>query len=432
MSRADWVTSMMKGRGRGRPDEPARPNATRRAGTLSRGLLALMVVALPALATGPAAWAAGTQFRMGGDIHVAADQTLDSAVTLNGDITVEGVVESSAFTANGDIHVLPGGRVQGDAVSLTGRVLVDEGGTVLGERVEFGGDGIQVTGTPSSPVAVARNVGVDRGSGVGWFFFVLGAMGLGLLLVLLASGGLKGVGRELTARTGRSALVGLLSLMGFPVLFVVLLISVVGIPVALLLIPLVPLTAMFGIYALALVAGQRLLDLAGREHAGDVWAMLAGVALLGVATLVPVLGVLLWVLAGFFGLGATLSRLWEHYQDRRALRQAGRQAPDQTQWSAGNAASQPHPTVDYQPASAAAAAPAAPAPFAPPAYGPPAYGSAPAAEIPSAAAAPADAQTVRTLDGATADPAGETQPPGERFDEPGPASPESEGPRFHI
>ncbi|MHB1345785.1 MAG: hypothetical protein ACYCX3_15745, partial [Thermoleophilia bacterium] len=289
---------------------------------LSLGLLALVAAMLVSLAAPPAAAAAATQFRLSGDLHVAADQTLDSAVTLNGDITVEGVVLSSAFTANGDIHVLAGGRIEGEAVSLTGRVLVDEGGTVLGETVEFGGDGIQVGG--NAPTVVARNVAPDAGSGVSWFFFVLGAMGLGLLLVLIASGGLKSVGQELTARTGRSALVGLLSLMGIPVLFVILLISVVGIPVALLLIPLVPLTAMFGIYALALVAGQRLLEVAGRDHAGDVWAMLAGVALLGVATLIPVLGVLLWVLAGFFGFGATLARLWDHYQDRRALRAAGR------------------------------------------------------------------------------------------------------------
>lgn len=334
---------------------------TRRQRGIARpwAFLLLVAWAVLAFAAVPPALAAPTQFRLNGDVHVAAEQTLDSAVTLNGTITVEGVVLSSAFTANGDIRVLPGGRIEGDAVSLTGRVLVEEGGSVLGETVEFGGDGIQVSGT--GPSAVARNVGVDSGSGVGWFFFVLGAMGLGLLLVLIASGGLKSVGRELTARTGRSALVGLLASMGVPVLFVILLISVVGIPVALLLIPLVPLTAMFGIYALALLTGQRLLETVGREKAGDAWAMLAGVALLGVATLIPVLGVLVWVVAGFFGFGATLTRLWEHYQDRRALRAAGRQGPAQPPWQGEPA---PHP---QEPGGSGPAQGAAPPAYAAPA-----------------------------------------------------------------
>lgn len=313
-----------------RPPSPAR---LRRA-TALRSLPALVALAALTLlmAAAPAA-AAPTQFRVSGDLHVSADQTLDSAVTLNGDITVEGVVLSDVFTANGDIRVLPGGRIDGDAVSLTGTVTVEEGGSVGGQTVEFGEGGVQVDGT--GPPAVARNVAVDTGSGAGWFFFLLGAMGLGLLLVLIASGSLKSVGRELSARTGRSALVGLLSVVGLPVLFVILLISVIGIPVALLLIPLVPLVAMFGVYAIALLAGQRLLETAGRGSAGDVWAMLAGVALLGVASLIPVLGVLLWVAGGFFGFGATLTRVWEHYQDRRALRAAGRQATPPPSYPAG-------------------------------------------------------------------------------------------------
>lgn len=302
--------------------------------TALRSLLTLVALAALALVmTAAPAAAAPTQFRVSGDLHVSADQTLDSVVTMNGDITVEGVVLSSAFTANGNIRVLPGGRIDGDAVSLTGSVVVDEGGSIGGETVEFGGGGVRVNGAGSQ--AVAHNVGVDTGSGAGWFFFVVGAMGLGLLLVLIAGGSLESVGHELSARTGRSALVGLLSLIGLPVLFVILLISVVGIPVALLLIPLVPLVAMFGIYAIALLAGRRLLETTGRGNAGDVWAMLAGVALLGVASLIPVLGVLLWVAGGFFGLGAVLTRLWEHYQDRRAVRAAGRQATQPPPYAGG-------------------------------------------------------------------------------------------------
>src|SRR5665811_1633485 len=97
-----------------------------------------------------------------------------------------------------------------------------------------------------------------------------------------------------------------------------------GIPVALLLIPLVPFTAMFGLFAIAMVAGQRLLEMLGKGELGNVWAMLAGVALLNLVSLIPVLGPLVWVVGGFIGFGATICRLWDRYQGRRALRAAGR------------------------------------------------------------------------------------------------------------
>lgn len=383
--------------------------------TTRLGPLMAAVALILAFAVSPAA-AAPTQFRLNGDVHVAADQTVDSAVTLNGDITIEGVVTNSAFTANGDIHVLPGGRVDGDAVSLTGRVLVDAEGSVAGDTVEFGKGGINVTGSDGGAV-VARNVGVDAGSGVGWFFFVLGAMGLGLLLVLIAGGSLKSVGRELTARTGRSALVGLLSIIGVPVLFVILLISVVGIPVALMLIPLVPLVGMFGIYAIALLAGQRLLETIGRGSAGEVWAMLAGVALLGVATLIPVLGVLLWVIAGFFGFGATVTRVWEHYQDRRALRSAGRQAPPEPPWPDGGAAAAPpvYPTAPQAPPTPEVTQAPLPAEPPQPAEAPQAPPAAEAPEQPPAASEPEPPASAPTAPGA---------------DEAPPAA--DHGPRFHI
>ncbi|HZK48239.1 MAG TPA: hypothetical protein VFD74_01385, partial [Thermoleophilia bacterium] len=202
-------------------------------------LLVLAATLVLAMGVGPAG-ADTTEFRMTGDLLLGPGQTVDTLVTLNGDITVEGHVLQDAFTANGDIHVLSGGRIDGDAVSLTGQVVVDEGGVVSGDRVEIGGGGGVVRIADPRPIVIDRNVGF---SGPGWFFWLLGGMGLGLLLVLLAADSLKSVGNEVSTRTARSALVGFLSPLGLLVLFVVLLISVIGIPVALLLIPLVPFTA---------------------------------------------------------------------------------------------------------------------------------------------------------------------------------------------
>lgn len=281
-------------------------------------LLAFVAVLVLAIGAGTAS-AQTTEFQMTGDLYLAPERTVDSLVTLNGDITVEGHVLDTVFTANGDIHVLPGGRVDGDAVSITGQVVVDEGGVVSGDRVEMGDRAAQI--------GDARPRVVDSGTdfgGAGWFFWLLGGMGLGLLLVLLSANSLRSVGHEVSTRSARSALIGFLAPLGLLVLFVVLLISVIGIPVALLLIPLVPLTAMFGLFAIAMLAGRRLLEVAGKGELGDVWAILAGVVLLNLVSLIPVVGALTWIVGGFVGFGATVARIWDHYLGRRAVRAAGR------------------------------------------------------------------------------------------------------------
>ncbi|MCZ7664080.1 MAG: polymer-forming cytoskeletal protein [Thermoleophilia bacterium] len=270
--------------------------------------LALMLVialAAPALAR--------DIVRLSGDVDIPQGEVVDGVVVMNGDITIAGTVTGNAFAANGDIRLLNGARVGGDAISLTGRVITEGTATIGGDRVEVGAGPINI-GTPG-PIDVPDPAGGFFG--FGWIFMSLGAAGLGLFLVLISARSLRSVGEEIAHRPGRSALVGFLSIIGVPVLLVVLMISVIGIPLGLLLIPLLPLVGFYGLYALAMVAGERLLDVIGRKDSGDIWAMLAGVLLVAVVLLIPVLGWLLFVIAWFLGFGAAVSRMWEYFQGRR-------------------------------------------------------------------------------------------------------------------
>jgi len=368
---------------------------------IASALALAVVLTLACFAAGSVDTAyADTVFRLNGDIYVDPDQVVDTASTLNGDIVIEGHVLDTAFAANGDIEVRSGGRVDGDAVSLTGHVLVEEGGVVGGEIVELGGTQI-TSGSSDSPAAESPGGqpvrAVDKGGAFGRFFFLLGSLGLGLLLIMIAGTSLRGVGQELEARPGRSALVSLGASLGLPILWVILLISVVGIPVALLMIPVVPLVSMFGLYAIALVVGERLLILVGRESAGPAWAMLAGVALLAVVSFVPILGALILMTGSFLGLGATLARIWDVYQTRRMIKSAAYLGGAQ-------------PTVT----------PRAPAPYAPEAPPDPQDPQAPQAAATHAPEAPQ-----------APEPAAPSAPPVVAEAPETPGRPEG-GPRFHI
>ena len=133
-------------------------------------------------------------------------------------------------------------------------------GTIGGERVEVG-SGVIGAGGVSIPNAPGLGVHVDgAGSGIGgWIALTLGALGVGLLLVLI-SGTVcaRSAARSASARAEPSWW-GSSPSSACPLSSWCLLISVIGIPVALLLIPLVPLFSLYGMFALALVVGERLL-----------------------------------------------------------------------------------------------------------------------------------------------------------------------------
>ncbi|MCJ7796950.1 MAG: hypothetical protein MUQ56_09325 [Thermoleophilia bacterium] len=293
------------------PTLPTTRTTARRGRAIAAGvvLIALMLLATATLALTPTpAYAAGDLFRLNADVTVGLAETYTSVVVMNGTIVVDGRVVKDAFAANGDIIVHDGGSIGGDAISLTGKVTTEGSGTIGGDRIEVASRAVGSGGVSSGVQAVAGNFD-DPGFGIGgWIALTLGALGVGLLLVLISGGTLRTVGREISERTGRTVLVGFLALIGVPVVFVVLLISIIGIPVALLLILLVPLFSLYGMFALALVVGERLLVTFDRAQTKDVWAIVAGVLLISVIRLIPVLGWIAFAVAMLAGFGATVSR----------------------------------------------------------------------------------------------------------------------------
>jgi hypothetical protein len=349
-------------------------------------------VAAPPPRTGTTAGPNEDVFRVNGNIVIGPGETAKSVVALNGRVTVQGHVLGDVFAANGDIDIPTGGRVDGDAVTLNGHVIRQGTGSVGGDVVDMALNNVDVGGFhPSFPAL----------SIFGWFFITLGALGLGVLLALVANRQLDTVGEEFTDRLGRTVLVGFASLIGVPVVFIVLLLSVVGIPIAVLLLPVVFVMGLFGVFAGCLVVGRRLLVAFGRPYAGDLWAMVIGILLLRVILIVPVLDWFIYFIVSTVGFGAILSRLWDVYSVRRAAR-----------------ATRPLPPTP----------PAAPVPVgtevAQPATGAPATQTQPATEEATETIAPPAPAEPAELPAPAPD--AESEPPSSS------GQPEPPGPRYHI
>jgi hypothetical protein len=119
----------------------------------------------------------------------------------------------------------------------------------------------------------------------------------------------RGAARILEAgrtRIGPSIGLGLLLFFGLPILAVIALVTVVGIPLGLGLLAALLLIYALGYSATAWILGRSIV----RGPTAWVVAFLAGWAILRVAALIPILGGLVWFAAVVVGLGALAVAIW--------------------------------------------------------------------------------------------------------------------------
>jgi cytoskeletal protein CcmA (bactofilin family) len=250
------------------------------------------------------AFAAGPKERIVivGDVLVDRGQTTKDVVVADGDITVRGTVDGDVVAANGDVAIR--GHVTGDVLTFAGT-------TTLGRRAQVDGD--VAYGDKKPRVAPGAQIGgkvkkfkaEDLGGGaialrIGlWLAVTISALVLGLILLALFPKAADAVARTAKARTGRSLLVGVLLFVLIPIIGVIALITVVGIPLGAGL-----LLAMLPIYGLAYTSSAFVVGRLVSKQGARILAFIIGLVVLRVLALVPFLGGIVWFLATILGLGA--------------------------------------------------------------------------------------------------------------------------------
>ena len=226
------------------------------------------------------------------DVDVAEGETIEgSLVVIQGDARIAGTVDGDVVVVDGTLELLDGSVVRGD-VRLADAELDREGGTVEGEvrvleesqrdieaevrerireelrdeiRSEIAGSDRDGTGSFFSPL---RRVFGGIGGVIQNLIalVILGLVGLGV--IAFAPQNLETVAKTARRAPGRAAVVGVAGMfLLIPVWvlgFVALLVSIVGIPVAIAWLPLFPLAAMaaalLGYLAVARNLGEWLAD----------------------------------------------------------------------------------------------------------------------------------------------------------------------------
>ncbi len=227
-----------------------------------------------------------------------------TAVVGSVDLGPGAVVQRNATAVGGNLHVAPGARVGRDATSVGGTIVIEPGGVVDGAQTAVPIPGLggllgMALGATGFGAKVAPLVAA---AGVLAKFAVLFA--LGLLALLLVPRRLDGVGASLIAAPWKALLAGLLGTAAMPVLTVLLVVTIVGIPLVAVQVLGVMVAGILGVAALAVVVGRRVPLKLERGQAVAQLAM--GTAILVALGAIPVLGCLVWVAAWLFVFGAVL------------------------------------------------------------------------------------------------------------------------------
>jgi cytoskeletal protein CcmA (bactofilin family) len=288
---------------------------------MRRAALALLILALtPASAAGQDVNGSFTGDRVviTGPVTIDRGETADDVVVVNGPVSVAGRVRGDLVVVNGRLRV--SGTVDGDVVAVADRAVLAPGARVGGDFVY--GDKRPLVANGATVGGDIQRVSVDEvtdpagfiGAAALWIAVSVSALVLGLVLLWLAPRALEAAFGAASTSLGPTIGWGLVLFFGLPILAVIALVTLVGIPLGVaLLLALLPIYAV-GYTTSAWLLGRRLVG----PPRGRVLAFLAGLAILRVLAIIPILGGIVWFAATVVGLGALLVATWRARRDYSA------------------------------------------------------------------------------------------------------------------
>jgi uncharacterized RDD family membrane protein YckC/cytoskeletal protein CcmA (bactofilin family) len=296
---------------------------------------------------------------VGGDARLAADQAADGVIAIFGDANVEGEVTDAVVTIGGNAHV--SGPVHGGVVSVFGNTYVDGpvqeaavsvfGDLELGPNARVDGDiavvGGKLTRDPAAvvhgkseivaggfPALESVRVWFEKCLLYGrplafdadlWWAWVI-AFGFLLFYVVIALMFDRSVTRcveTLETQPGQSVVASIMTVLCVPVLFVLLIVSVIGIVVTPFVGMALLCATLFGKAVVLAALGRRLTRFTGIAPFGHVAfaTFVGGLIVLGLYV-IPVIGGIASNLLGIIGLGVVAYTVLLSFRQRSANRVA--------------------------------------------------------------------------------------------------------------
>jgi hypothetical protein len=274
--------------------------------------LAALFALLVLLVAAPSAFAADDDLVVitGGAV-VPAGQTAGDVIVVDGTVRIAGRVTGDVVSVSGPVRVT--GRIDGDLITVSDRATLGPSARVGGD-LRYGDErpvlasGASVGGEVNNEDWADIAGGWGWVSGLAWWLAVsVSTLIVGVLLVWLAPRALEAAERAVRERLGASVGLGVALAIGVPLLAVLALVTLVGIPFGIaLLLAAIPVLLVAYVMS-AWIVGRRVL----RNRSTSPWAaLLVGWGILRLLALIPVVGGLVGLVATVVGLGALAVALW--------------------------------------------------------------------------------------------------------------------------
>jgi uncharacterized RDD family membrane protein YckC len=307
-----------------------------------------------------------------------------NAVAVMGSSRIDGTVHGNAVVVFGTLRLGSHAHVDGNCVAGVGAVTKEPGAYIGGHMVNTGvamseDDGEAASSWWTHGLRRGRPLAFDHHLHLLWILTAF-SIALYMLLATVFPGGTAKCAATLAERPGATFLVGVFSIIALPILFVLLCITIIGIPVACIVLPLaVVVCVWFGKASLYRLLGSALIG----KNQHPALAVLVGALLVVAVYLVPVAGLLVLVTVAFLGFACVVTTLLAPVRAAVAVTTPiAVAAPVAT--AAGDVPQPPVVTPESAPAAALLVpGPAVPPPLAPPALTAPAL--VPDAALPRAA-----------------------------------------------
>ncbi|MBN2047102.1 MAG: hypothetical protein JW750_04595 [Anaerolineaceae bacterium] len=276
-----------------------------------------------------------------GDLLVfGGNATLMEGSIIEGDVMIAGGTLNASGTINGDIITFGGvinlndtAVIDGDFASFGGTLNKSPNATIGGDIISDFSDGAEFN-LPMDLDQVFDLGNIFSGSmnnldqssnlpelprvnyGLRWFgklvLRIAEALGMAVIAVVAAlflAGPMKRVGQTLVRQTASAGGIGLLTIIVFPALMIILLITIILIPVSILGILAFGLLILFGWLSIGLEIGNRIAELIKTEFSPAVAAGIGTLALAFVSSIfsiVPCIGWMVPFVIASLGLGAVI------------------------------------------------------------------------------------------------------------------------------
>lgn len=262
--------------------------------------------------------------RFGQNAELKKGTSAESVIVIGGDAIVDGEVQNAvvavggnvrimgnakadtALAVLGDIRVEKGAKIHGEVVSVGGKADIDEGATVNGQVQDIDFSGILprvewLQGCLKNCVFMLRPLSFK----VGWVWGLAGIVFLFYALIALIFGRpIRTCVEEINRRPATTFLLSILTLILLPVMVVILAATGVGVLIIPFLLAALFIGAVIGKIAILEWLGFNV----GRPFESPVFAspllaLLIGSALVCLIYVVPVLGLVAWMVFSVWGLG---------------------------------------------------------------------------------------------------------------------------------